>query len=189
VPLDSHQCESLASAATCSFSPPPPRDRWQRWPKVHRPVPSIKSMSRVSNATWDQKTEGSLLCSGLFQEHRLGMENRGSGRLRSLEASRCKAGHRAQMLWWPWTPAMAMDSCFPSPASPGLWWAVLHRWLSAAPSLPWWGRWWVRFLCPQWPHSPLCTESAHWQHPPWGEMSRQKTTLRCLPAKAVGSSR
>lgn len=60
-------------------------------PEVHRPVPSTKSMSRALNATQGQKTEGSLLCQGLFQEYRLGTDSRGSRGLGSLEASGCKA--------------------------------------------------------------------------------------------------
>ena len=61
-------------------------------PKVHGTWPSTESTSRAVNTTQGQKMERSLLCQGLFQEHRLGMESRGSRRSGSLEASGCKAG-------------------------------------------------------------------------------------------------
>lgn len=65
-------------------------------PKVHGIWQSTDSMGRGVNATRDQKTERSLLCQGLFHEHRLGLVSRGSRRPGSLEGSGCKAGHQCR---------------------------------------------------------------------------------------------
>lgn len=151
-------------------------------PEVHGTVPSTESTSRGLNATLGQKTAGSLLCQGPFQEQGLRMEIRGSRRLGSLAATGCKARHQH---------GCCNSHGFP-PSQPGLTWPLMSGFAPMAvcssftslvgpviSEVP------VSTMASQPPlHrvSPLATSTLERE-------SRQKTTLRGLPAKAVGSSK